>query len=98
MKIYVDNYGNYLNNSLYVTNTASLISKEELISLGCIEQSNSCQNAPNFIIGKSYWTKSSVSETSLWVITYDGPFVSNHYGHTNYRGIRPTITISKSLI
>ena len=95
---YVENYKTYLS-TLGVTPTeARLITKEELEGLGCIVSSNSCSSAPSWVYETSYWSGSADSSLGVWYVNSDGIFRSSIYSNIDFRGCRPVITISRSLI
>ena len=47
-----------------------------------------------------YWTASSVAggTRNAWIVAYDGGVLSHYVDYSGYYGVRPVITISKSLI
>lgn len=95
---YVINYHNYLSNNLNINNDADLITMEELENLGCSRTVRRCDSIPSFFLGYSYWTKSVDSATNVWNFRLDGHIYPLSSTDQNHFGVRPTITISKSLI
>ena len=91
----VQNYKTYLKNTLGKTSVdARLITKEELISLGC--SGKSCKNAPSWVYNISYWTAPAYrNDTVLSVDSYGG-FGGSFFDYSVRYGLRPVITISKS--
>ena len=68
---------------------------EDLISLGCTENDDSCKSAPSWVYSVNSWTASAESDSSIW-------FVDSSANLTTYifdipsLGLRPVITIKKS--
>ncbi len=99
IETYVNNYSTYLSNN-GVTNTASLITVEELLALGCNSSTYSCQNAPEFVVSSSYWTKTRDEENTAYQYTVKS--MVSGYGlavvaDIHSYGVRPVLTISKNL-
>ena len=93
----VQNYKTYLKNTLGKTSVdARLITYEDLISLGCIGN-DICETAPSWVYSTGYWTASAYIETGVWYVNSHGNFSSTFFG-SEYFGLRPVITISKSEI
>ena len=100
------NYENYLRNTLGKTSvTATLLTYEQAVSLGCDKESMTCSNAPSWVKSTSYWTGSASANNTVWVIeAYEsiGAFGNansddiNFSNAANAAGLRPVITISKS--
>ena len=98
---YVNNYSIYLTTQGVTPVEARLITKDELINLGCSDSNKTCTSAPyDWIYSTSYWTQSVYnSETQrLWRVLGDGVFKYSYYNGNNYFGVRPVITISRDLI
>ena len=92
----LENYKTYLKNTLGKTSiTAKLMTYEDLISLGCTENDDSCKSAPSWVYSVNSWTASAESDSSIW-------FVDSSANLTTYifdipsLGLRPVITIKKS--
>ena len=91
----VQNYKTYLKNTLGKTSVdARLITYEELTGLGCIGN-DICETAPSWVYSTGYWTASAYIETGVWYVNSHGNFSSTFFG-SEYFGLRPVITISKS--
>ena len=95
---YVENYKTYLSTLGVTPIEARLITYEELESLGCSGSDNSCSEAPEWVYATTYWSGSAYTSSYVWLVYSDGSFVNSYYGIGNSRGVRPVITISKSLI
>lgn len=93
---YVKEYMEKLNVKKASINEASLITLNELKALGCDEMEFTCNGAPGFIHSTSYWTRTD-NYGNVYVVVSDGSFdfddITNDYSF----GVRPVITISKSL-
>ena len=69
------NYKTYLKNTLGKTSVdARLITYEELISLGCNMNENSCTPAPSWVYSTWYWTASADGISSVWAVNSNGNF------------------------
>lgn len=92
-EVYVKKYEQYLiNGSVPVTN-ARLITKQELVTLGCSETENTCNSAPEWTYSTSYWVSTVYDEKNVWTVRSTGRFIPNAT-NTDYRfGIRPVIEI-----
>ena len=94
VKAYVDNYVNYLNNTNSINVSGSLITSEELLSLGCDEDSYSC-NVYDWLLDTSYWTLTPKSGVDGAIKTIGS---NNIWGYCGYNypgfGVRPVITLS----
>ena len=94
---YVENYKTYLSTLGVTPSEARLITIEELEGLGCVRSSNSCSGAPEWVYSTSYWSGSANSSATLWSVISTSSF--NYHPCTyNSRGVRPVITISRTLI
>lgn len=94
---HVQNYQSYLRNTVGKKSvTATLISQEQLVSLGCKAERLSCEDAPNWVYLTSYWTGSAVHDNSLYRVTTKAIFGYEIPTSNNIFGIRPVITISKT--
>ena len=94
---YVENYKAYLISLGVTPNEARLITIEELEGLGCVRSSNSCSGAPEWVYSTSYWSGSAYSSTRIWRVSSNSRFDNYDFTSDN-RGVRPVITISRSLI
>lgn len=102
---YLTDYQNYLTNNFQVGNMSiSIISKEELVSLGCSVNGNSgnCLSSPYpWVYTTSYWTKTPSEEVpqNLWLVDSNGGF-NGYYNHNyqNYGGVRPVVTLTTDVL
>ena len=112
-KEYINEYVDYLSSVTGDTTLiGNLITSTELKTLGCIinvsyslDGDESCvdsQYADWIVNNQSWWTRSALSDNSVWIVDnvgnlsydyYDG-YVSEHVGH----GVRPVITVSKQTL
>ena len=99
VKIYVDNYKNYLETQGIKINESRLITVEELEKLGCIIELENCTSSPYlWVYLNSYWVWSNSLniEESLWRVNTQGVIgVYANYSFIRGFGVRPVITISK---
>ena len=95
---YVENYKTYLSTLGVTPIEARLITYEELESLGCSGSDKSCSEAPEWVYATTYWSGSAFVTYDVWIVDSFGYFVYNFYGCDDGAGVRPVITISKSLI
>ncbi len=98
---YVNNYSEYLKNTLNIPNTATLITKEEMLALGCTSQSCT-PSAYTFLNTTSYWllpTGIGSGDQNRYVpaIRKSG-FDNANVVMSKYYGVRPLIIISKNLV
>ena len=92
---YVNTYKTKLEEFGATIDSASLITKEELESLGCFEESYSCSSALAFVFTTSYWTISTTDNPNvIWSVGSSGSFNIKNYIRTDNFGVRPVITIS----
>lgn len=103
---YVNDYLKYLIEKAKLDSnnvSATLITVDELESLGCSKIDGNCSNAPEWVYNTSYWTKSKKvyngkeSEGTLWVISRNGK-LQEAPNVANYLGVRPVITIPVSVL
>ncbi|MBQ9314669.1 MAG: S-layer homology domain-containing protein [Clostridia bacterium] len=94
IKTYVDDYVTYLK-TLGVNVTGRLISRDELIELGCSDETK-CENAPEWVYSTSYWTGTAVESEMLCVVYTNGEFNKNYFGNKNNFGVRPVIILDIS--
>ena len=97
---YVNNYNSYLITQGVTPIEARLITKDELINLGCSEDDRSCSAAPSWVYATSYWSGSANDPGFVWYVYSIGDFSTfdGHYSNDSSFGVRPVITISRSLI
>ncbi|MDE5888583.1 MAG: hypothetical protein K2H20_01040, partial [Bacilli bacterium] len=101
VKPYVDEYGEYLRKLTGLNIKSELITRDELVDLGCVVLSKTdgnCAN-PNFdwVTSSTYWTMTPENNT-VYLVGSDGYFkaptnVSNLTA-ASMRGVRPVITVS----
>ena len=97
IETYVNDYEAKLETMGVNIESARLITKEELIGLGCNESENTCTgSAYPWIYATTYWSGSAFSTNVVWYVTSDGRFDINLYDSDLFFGVRPVITISKS--
>lgn len=94
VKPYVDNYKNKLEDIGLKVKEATLITKDELIKLGCDEASTSCENTPSWVYSTSYWTITPGDQYFEWIVLSDTKFDQTYYGAESAYGVRPVITLS----
>ena len=93
----VQNYKTYLKNTLGKTSVdARLITYDELISLGCSGNDNSCKSSPSWVYSTYYWTASANYNNRVWYVYSIGDFDGYSFAVFGVYGLRPVITISKS--
>ena len=95
---YVNNYNSYLITQGVTPIEARLITKDELIGLGCSEDDYSCSAAPSWVYATSYWSGSAYGTCDVWNVDSYAGFGNFIYGSGSGFGVRPVITISRSLI
>ena len=99
VEYYINNYNSYLITQGVTPIEARLITKSELIALGCSEEHLTCNSAPSWVYSTTYWTMTAGGSDSLWnVNSYSAFEGEDHYGNDDYFGVRPVIVISRSLI
>ena len=93
----VQNYKTYLKNTLGKTSVdARLITYEELTSLGCNMNEDSCKSAPSWVYSVNYWTAFADGAFSGLNVYSNGDFNVGNFNDSGLCGLRPVITISKS--
>ena len=92
---YVNNYNSYLITQGVTPIEARLITKDELIGLGCSEDDYICSSAPSWVYATSYWSGSADDPFIVWYVTSDTGFGDYSYNDVYNFGVRPVITISK---
>ena len=95
---YISAYETYLKDNGVGSANATLISSEQLKSLGCDESSSSCSSAPAWVYSTSYWTGSVFTGDLVYMVFTTGTFSGCVYSFDGDFGIRPIITISTSEI
>ena len=93
---YVNKYVSYLTEKSLILMEARLITKDELIELGCVEEETSCLGTPDWVLSTDYWTGSSFDNNNVYALDHSGEFAYAPYDMTSYFGVRPVIVISKS--
>lgn len=95
IKSYVDSYSIMLNLQDDLL-SAGLISKKELIDLGCSDITNNCnQSKYNWLYNSTYWTSTYFegSPSIVYRVTTEGVIGTGYANYDNFTGIRPAITI-----
>ena len=79
--------------------SARLITKDELVNtFGCSESEKTCTgSAYPWIYSTTYWSVSAYNSNHVWGVDSRGRFVNALYSDALGAGVRPVITISKSL-
>jgi hypothetical protein len=98
IKVYVDDYAEYLGGLGLTIKEARLIKQEELIELGCSVENHKCNEAPSWIYNISYWSGTASDEDTVFVVDYYGYIAGKFYGDYNEAGVRPVIVILSSEI
>ena len=93
---YVNNYNSYLITQGDTPIEARLITKDELIGLGCSEDGWICSEAPSWVYATSYWSGSADDTDFVWGVYSSASFGSSTYNFDDYFGVRPVISISRS--
>ena len=102
---YVSEYERILKEDLKVNSaSATLISYEQLKSLGCDDTKHTCgpdtgegaleKSAPEWVYSTSYWTGSAYNPSAVWFVLSRGTFIYGINDFGDYSGVRPVITIS----
>jgi len=97
---YVNSYNSYLVTQGVTPIESRLITKDELISLGCSvdDQIGSCSDAPSWVYATSYWSSAAYASAVVWCVESSNSFELNHYSNKSYSGVRPVIVISKNYL
>ena len=95
---YVNNYNSYLITQGVTPIEARLITKDELIGLGCSEDDYSCSAAPSWVYATSYWSGSAIVTYDVWRVHSYSDFDYGGYNFDDLFGVRPVITISRFLL
>lgn len=101
VKTYVDEYGKYLQDITGINVTAELITRDELVDLGCVVLSKTDGNCNNpkfdWVTSTTYWTMTPENGT-VYLVGSDGyfkaPTTQVNLTASMFRGVRPVITIS----
>lgn len=93
---YVNNYVSYLEGLGVNIEEARLISIEELETLGCSSDDNTCGGAPEFVYKTSYWSGSAVASNIVWYVFSSATVARRHYSDDDKVGVCPVIEISVS--
>ena len=98
---YVEAYEQYLISKGVTSASATLISYEKMLELGCVGGSTmTCNNSSYkswLVPGYYWWTGSAGNMQVIWHVTTSGSFTT-YYGYSQPHGVRPVINISKSNI
>ena len=95
---YVNSYNSYLITQGVTPIEARLITKDELINLGCSEDEYSCSAAPSWVYATSYWSGSTYVTDIVWHVISNTVFGSISYTDDSDFGVRPVITISRDYL
>lgn len=101
VKNYVDEYGKYLQDLTGINLKAELITRDELVDLGCVVISKTDGNCNNpkfdWVTSTTYWTMTPENGT-VYLVGSDGyfkaPTTQSNLAASMFRGVRPVITIS----
>ncbi len=91
---YVNNYNSYLITQGVTPIEARLITKDELIGLGCSEDDYRCSSAPSWVYATSYWSGSADDTNYVCNVNRDTYFDFNYYYEDSAFGVRPVIEMS----
>ena len=92
---YVNNYNSYLITQGVTPIEVRLITKDELVNLGCSEADYSCSEAPSWVYATSYWSGSAYDGNGVWHVHSGTYFGFGGYSSDSDFGVRPVITISR---
>lgn len=99
IKNYVDNYADYLEQLGLTIEEARLIKQEELVSLGCDADNNTCTTSEHkWLYTTTYWSGSAGGDNFVWRVPSNGRFVNDYYSIDGSVGVRPVIVIASSKI
>lgn len=95
---YVIKYVDILKTQYNVDVTGRLITKEELLALGCDSTELTCLAVPEYIYSTNYWTSTpdEMSDASAFGVNRDGSISSGFVNFDSGFGVRPVIEIPKS--
>ena len=92
----VNDYSSYIQ-SLGVDNTATILTRSDLINLGCDSSiaNRTCTTSEYpFIYSTTYWVGTAAEGNELYYVQSDGKFMATGIYNSSYeRGVRPVITI-----
>ena len=91
MYTYINSYKTYLEGLGLVIDSARLINKSELDSLGCSRNTDSCSKALPFVYSISYWSGTATTHSYILTVKQNGDYVATYMTQT--LGIRPVIEI-----
>ena len=97
IETYVNDYAVKLESMGVNIESARLITKEELIGLGCNDSEYTCTGTDfPWIYSTSYWSGSGDDTDIVWGVDSYGVFFNSYYAYDGGVGVRPVIIISKS--
>ncbi len=97
VKPYVDEYVSYLKELTGINISGELITRDELLSLGCSANPSTCNTASfDWVTGITYWTMSpGDTNKKIYLVGADGYFnASTGMDNVDQRGVRPVITVN----
>ena len=98
IETYVNDYAVKLESMGVNIESARLITKEELIGLGCNDSEYTCTGTDYpWIYSTSYWSGSANDTYGVWIVRSIGTFGNYKYNNDHGVGVRPVIIISKSI-
>ena len=93
---YVNNYKTYLEDMGATIDEARLITKDELVVLGCSAGGETCRTSSYaWTYSTSYWLGSAIGSYNVWCVS-NSSFDDGRYFIDYTFGVRPVIKISKS--
>ena len=95
---YVNSYNSYLITQDVTPIEARLITKDELVNLGCSEDYWVCTEAPSWVYATSYWSGSVRDTSYVWNVRGDMFFGYSSCRDVDGFGVRPVITISRDYL
>ena len=96
IETYVNDYAVKLESMGVNIESARLITKEELIGLGCNDSEYTCTGTDYpWIYSTSYWSGSARNTIPVWYVSSDGSFDNSYFNYDSGVGVRPVIVISK---
>ena len=96
IETYVNDYAVKLESMGVNIESARLITKEELIGLGCNDSEYTCTGTDYpWIYSTSYWSGSASNTSRVWYVISDGMFGRKNFSNDDEVGVRPVIIISK---
>lgn len=95
-KSYSSSYKNVLNNMGGNVTTGRLMTKSEMVALGCDASADTCTNMPEYIsLANNWWLSDSHSSSADYYYAYGNNTLFQ--GTERTTGVRPVIELSKSL-